>query len=339
MVKKGNRNHKVWISQQGSGLEKRQCTLQVCVRPIGPQPKLTIIFRGKGKRVTQDEREAWHKDVDVFFQENAWADTEFSVNWVQKTLSATVKDEERFVLFCDNLTAQTSDSFKEEVSHTSGVCWFGLPNSTDLWQPVDAGYAELLKALEKQAQNDWLDKDADRWYGNEKGFTSKDRKILITHWAGNANNKLISEQYNSFRWRLFEKTGCLMTADGTNDHKISPEGLPNYVIPPPLTYVEPTTVGPVSNTVPETQSEQVDEEMETEEEETPEEMDEDLEEDRCYDDELVGRKVQGLYENRWFTGTISYFNQKIGRYLVSYKDGSTDLFDVSDFDDVELILM
>ena len=69
LVKKGDRNHKVWISQPGSELEKRQCMLQVCVRPTGLQSKLDIIFRGKGKRVTKEEKDAWHKDVDVFFQE------------------------------------------------------------------------------------------------------------------------------------------------------------------------------------------------------------------------------------------------------------------------------
>ena len=88
-----------------------------------------------------------------------------------------------------------------------------------------------------------------------------------------------------------------MTANGINDDKISPEGLPNYVIPPPITYLGPTTVIPVSNIVSGIQSKPVDEEMETEQIEAPEEMTEDLEEDRCYDDELVGREVKGLYEN------------------------------------------
>ena len=39
---------KVWISQPGSGLDKRQCTLQICLRGEGEQPKVGIIFRGKG---------------------------------------------------------------------------------------------------------------------------------------------------------------------------------------------------------------------------------------------------------------------------------------------------
>ena len=76
MVKKGDRYHRVWITQPGSGLEKRQCTLQICFRSVGKQPKLGIIFHRKGKGLTKEEREAWHKDVDVFFLGNTWADTE-----------------------------------------------------------------------------------------------------------------------------------------------------------------------------------------------------------------------------------------------------------------------
>ena len=40
----------VWISQPASGLEKRQATLQLCIRTEGEQTiKPSIIFRGQGK--------------------------------------------------------------------------------------------------------------------------------------------------------------------------------------------------------------------------------------------------------------------------------------------------
>ena len=161
LFEKGTDQHKekVWISQPGSGLDKRQCTLQVCFRPSGPQPKLAIIFRGAGKRITDDEVQAWHPDVDVYFQEKAWADTKFSCDWVRKTLSQATPDESKFVIFCDNLTAQCTDEFKNEVSAVKGVAWYGLPSATDLWQPVDCGCGELLKVLMSQHHNRWLDDD------------------------------------------------------------------------------------------------------------------------------------------------------------------------------------
>ena len=35
-------------------------------------------------------------------------------------------------------------------------------------------------------------------------------------------------------YRSFEKTGCLITADGSEDEKIQPEGMPGYIVPAPV---------------------------------------------------------------------------------------------------------
>ena len=105
-----------------------------------------------------------------------------------------------------------------------GVAWFGLKNATDLWQVVDAGIGQLLKVFVSQAHRNWLDKEenANKWYGNDSNFTASERRILITHWAGVAWKKLCSPEW--------EKTGCLMTADGSGDEKVAPEGLPEKPI-------------------------------------------------------------------------------------------------------------
>ncbi len=64
---------------------------------------------------------ACQPDVDVYFQQNHWADTEFCVEWVKRTLSPAVKESEIFVLFCDNVSAQVSDDFKKKVSDLRGA--------------------------------------------------------------------------------------------------------------------------------------------------------------------------------------------------------------------------
>jgi len=114
---------------------KRQCTFRICFRPTGDQPKLGIIFRGTGKWISEDEKKAYQPDIDVYFQENAWADTKVSVEWVEKTLTEAVRGDDRFVLFCNNLTGQTW--FKEAVAKLGGIVWYRLPGATDLWQPVE----------------------------------------------------------------------------------------------------------------------------------------------------------------------------------------------------------
>ena len=45
----------VWVSQPGSGLDKRQATLQLCIRAEGRQTvKPAIVFQGKGNVSTQE---------------------------------------------------------------------------------------------------------------------------------------------------------------------------------------------------------------------------------------------------------------------------------------------
>ena len=40
------------------------------------------------------------------FKQNAWADTTTFVEWVERTLSKAVADDDRFCLFCNNLKKQ-----------------------------------------------------------------------------------------------------------------------------------------------------------------------------------------------------------------------------------------
>ena len=111
----------------------------------------------------------------MFLQENAWVGTKVAVDWVKKILKSAAEHFKRFVLFADNLTGQDYDGFKESVSYCSGFVWYGLPNATDVWQPVDPGY------------------------GNEESYSAKERRIFITHWAGEACTKVCGNEYDDFR--------------------------------------------------------------------------------------------------------------------------------------------
>ena len=62
-------------------------TLQICFSPVVLQPRLAIIFWGKGQKISQEEGAAWHPDVDIYFQDNAWADIKFFVEWAEKNLN------------------------------------------------------------------------------------------------------------------------------------------------------------------------------------------------------------------------------------------------------------
>ena len=47
---------------------------------------------------------------------------------------------------------------------------------------------------------------------------------------------------------MWEKTGCLITADDSEDEKIQPEGSKEYNVQPPMP-MEPAQAPPISNSV------------------------------------------------------------------------------------------
>ena len=152
-------DQKVWVSQSNANSGKRLCSLNIYFRPEGDQPRVSIIFRGQGIRISAVERDAWDENVDVYFQTNGWADTFFCFKWAEKTLKSAVEKEVNFVLFYNNLEGQKADLFKDTVKELGGLVWYGVANATDIWQPIDAGYTQLLKMLIKQEFFKWLEDD------------------------------------------------------------------------------------------------------------------------------------------------------------------------------------
>ena len=140
-----------------------------------------------------------------------------------------------------------------------------------MWQVVDAGIAQTLKVLIGHNYQKWLDKEdnVDIWFGHQKCLTAMERRILVAQWVRNAWQELCSSKYDHLRKRCWEKTGCLITADGSEDAKITPEGLADFKVPPPLSYLPAFEAEPMSNTPDTTELDE-----EKQEEET---LDEDLE--------------------------------------------------------------
>ena len=58
-----------------------------------------------------------------------------------------------------------------------------VPGATDMWKPVDAGYAQLLKIKIGHQHRNWLDDEnnADRSFVNENLFSAMEQRILLTH--------------------------------------------------------------------------------------------------------------------------------------------------------------
>ena len=220
-------NKQVWVAQPSSGLDKRQATLQLCIRGEGEQNvKPSLVFRGKGN-VSSQEKEQYDKRVDVYFQQNAWMDEVTNMQWCKKTLIPGVgKTDQEKVLFADNVSFQQTKEFHETCRNEISTSVYMLPeNHTDKIQPIDAGCGRMMKVKIAAAMDRWLeiDDNLEKWHDR---LSAKDRRILMTQWTGEAWSEL--KESKDFLRRLFEKTGCLMTTDGSGDEKISPQGLDEY---------------------------------------------------------------------------------------------------------------
>ena len=221
------------------------------------------------------------------------------------------------------------------------LCFLG---ATDIWQPVDAGYGHLLKQKIRQVQDEWLmeEENMNIWMGNaEEPLTTSKRRVLICYWVGEAHKILQEDTYAGFMRNCFEKTGCLLTADGSEDDKVKPEGLIDYKVIPPLRQPGPDRIPEIE--IPDFEEPpddhfEHDSDIEESEEDIDLELDEtDEEKHRLYDADLVGKRVCGMYEaSGWHTGTIQYFNAKLQKYLLQFDDSSTDLIRKEEIDGVEL---
>ena len=188
--------------------------------------KPALVFRGKG-HVEKIEKEQYDKGVDVYFQSCAWMNEEVNMKWVRETLVPAIGNEQdEKVIFTDNVGFQQSKTFHQECRNEINISVYMLPeNHTDKVQPIDAGCGKMMKTkiaaeMEKSLEED---QNLEKWHDK---ISAKERRVLMTKWTAAAWKELC--QYKNFFGRLFEKTGCLIIVDGSEDHKISPQGLENY---------------------------------------------------------------------------------------------------------------
>ena len=183
-------------------------------------------FKGKGN-VSEFERSAYDKRVHVYFQENAWMDGPLAVKWIQDTFAPNVDKNAENVLFLDNLNCQTKEQFHSVAKELASTLVYALPpEETDKVQPVDQGEGWLTKTIMGQQLDKYLEKKDNlrKW---QSSLSASERRILITHSLGDAWER-ITHDYPHFRKKLFQKTGLLMTADGSDDVLIKPEGFTDY---------------------------------------------------------------------------------------------------------------
>ena len=184
-------NKRVSIAQPFSGLEKRQCTIQPTIGPGGKLMQCAIICRGTGKRISKVEKKAYDPRVDVFFQKNAWADSDFCMAWAKRCFCKSLMrggggvPAEESLLTLDNLHGQTTEKFKAYMKkECDSLVWHYPVGCTDALRPIDAGLAELIKVEVGEQLDIWLENgdNLERWENN--ALTVSDRRV--TKWVATA---------------------------------------------------------------------------------------------------------------------------------------------------------
>ena len=166
----------------------------------------------------------YDQDVDVYFQTSAWMDSQLNQEWVKRTLIPGIgTSPQEKVIFADNVGFQQEKGSREMRRKEINAIIYLLPeNHTDKAQPIDAEFGKQVKAKIGEAMEKWLveDENLDMWHDS---LSANQRRILMTQWTGEAWRKLSS--HKMFAKKLFMKTGCLTTVDGSNDDMIKPQGL------------------------------------------------------------------------------------------------------------------
>ena len=168
--------------------------------------------------------------VNVMFQKKAWADRQFIFQWAEKhfcpLLKQNVPPQLENVYFCDNLDAQLQQGFLDLLKSVNCFRWLLPKKSTSETQPVDAGLGRLVNFFVGKEFEDWLELDDNLHLWETGKLSASEKRILVTKFVGAAwDHIFLSGKYNPAAF--FEKTGCLLTLDGSEDAKVKIEGCPS----------------------------------------------------------------------------------------------------------------
>lgn len=149
---------RVSIIVPGSGLDKRQGTLHLCIRCRGEQPWPTLVLKGETTAEGKDDTDKRQKELEkyakfkvhVLFQKNSWLTELLAVeHWIpcfKKDLIRLGLWLKKILLISDNLDAQKTEAYRAELLDMLCLCVYGPKNGTDVWQPVDHGVGQRYQA-------------------------------------------------------------------------------------------------------------------------------------------------------------------------------------------------
>ena len=208
------------IYQPGSGLDKRQATIQLCIRACDKQiVRIAIIFRGQGLRLSQEELQfyaALDPRIRVYFQPKAWADSQICLAWLEDFAADTAELRAEYgevLLGMDNLSSQQSLPMRSRMAELGIIAAFTPPDCTDLVAPVDHNVGALLKHLMSIFYHETLAANQDDWMNNS--VSASERRMLMAGWL--VDSWEILQKYPRVLKQAFVRTGFLLAQAGVHE--------------------------------------------------------------------------------------------------------------------------
>ncbi len=212
---------------------QRLCTVQCCTA-ADPDLKvpLSCIFRGSGG-ISYAAKESLQllsgtTGVRLTWQKKAWTDHQVMLWWLERVFVPYVREQtDDWVLLLMDACGKTHGhpAVRELAAANRVLLWLGEPSLTCKWQPIDHGFAKTLKDL---ALGDSLGMGGNRRKWRQNRVSAQLRRRLALKFLGASWDRLHADTCRHLREAIWVQTGCLLTADGSEDDKVSIEGMPDY---------------------------------------------------------------------------------------------------------------
>ena len=161
------------MSQPGTVLDNRQCSIQLTFHTRGVQPKILVIYRGTGKRISQAEQDINIDGGSIFFQKKAWSDRQVWLHWDETFLKDNLDEHhvcsdgtrEYTLQLYDNLDGHIFLSFIKLNHVCCSFCHFLPKNMTYNLALTDDGLVSLINYWIGIFLGQWIweDNNIDYW--------------------------------------------------------------------------------------------------------------------------------------------------------------------------------
>jgi hypothetical protein len=106
-------------------------------------------------------------------------------------------------------------------------------------QPLDIFINKIIKNLIRDAEEQHYDDNIEEWKAGK--YTKRDRRILLTHWVGQAW-EVLHRDYKETIIKTFCQTGLLLNPDGTEDSEIKIRDIPHVEVGDWRLSIEPVII-------------------------------------------------------------------------------------------------